>query len=320
MKILVIGLGSMGQRRIRLLQQIDKDIRIIGLDNNLERANKVQKKYGIELAESIDEGLGKDIDCALICTSPLSHASIIKQIISYNIFLFTELNLINEGYDLFQEHEEKIFLSSTLLYRKDIQYIINKCSYEQVNYIYHVGQYLPDWHPWENYKDYFVAHPESNGCRELLAIDLPWIVEAFGRVRNMYITKNKMSSLDVNYNDNYLMIFEHENGTKGFVAVDIISRKAVRTLEIYSERIHLIWDGTPYSLREFDVSDGTFHTVSLYKAIDRNKNYSENIIENAYQDELSAFLRLTRNDRSLIKYNFTKDNYILSLIDKIEES
>ena len=50
-------------------------------------------------------------------------------------------------------------MSSTLQYRKEIQFIkeeVKKVS-GKVNYIYHVGQYLPDWHPWENYKDFFVG-------------------------------------------------------------------------------------------------------------------------------------------------------------------
>lgn len=321
MKALIIGLGSMGQRRIRLLKQINKDIEIIGLDNNLDRGINVQKKYAIQLVYSIEEGLKKGIDCALICTSPLSHASLLKQLICHDIFLFTELNLVKDGYDLFKMHEKKLFLSSTLLYRKDIQYIIDKCKRQQVNYIYHVGQYLPDWHPWESYKDYFVGNSKTNGCRELFAIDLPWIVTAFGKITNMSIKKGKMSSLDINYNDNYLILFEHESGAKGIVALDVITRKAVRRLEVYSEKIHLFWDGTPSSLQELDLINNCFKTISLYNLIDKDENYSENIIENAYQDELKVFINIVeKGDRSQVQYNFEKDEYILSLIDKIEEA
>ena len=321
MKVLVIGLGSMGQRRIRLLKQIDKNIELIGLDNNLERGKSVQGKYGIKLVHSIEEGLTEHIDCALICTSPLSHASLLKKLIHYDIFLFTELNLIKDGYELFQKYEEKLFLSSTLLYRKDIQHIIDKCRHQPVNYIYHVGQYLPDWHPWESYKDYFVGNQKTNGCRELFAIDLPWIIAAFGNIKHMLVKKGKNSSLEINYSDNYLIIFEHENNTKGIVALDVIARKAIRRLEVYSENIHLFWEGTPDSIRELDILNNCFKTASFYETVDKNENYSENIIENAYQDELTAVINLvTKGDRSLIRYDLEKDDYILSLIDKIEEA
>lgn len=319
MKIFVIGLGSMGQRRIQLLKQIDKNIIIFGMDNNPERVEETQNKHSIITVKSIEAGLKEHIDCVLICTSPLSHASLIKQLLPYNLFIFTELNLIKEGYELFIKHQDKLFLSSTLLYRKDIQYIVNKCKNQKVNYIYHAGQYLPDWHPWENYKDYFVSNPKTNGCREIFAIDLPWIIAAFGRIEKMYVKKDRISSLNINYNDNYFVIFEHENGTKGMIALDVVSRHAVRKLEVYSENIHLYWDGTPQSLQDFDITNKCFRTESFYKSIDNNERYSDNIIENAYMDELIAFLNLVKhNDQSLIQYNFEKDNYTLTIIDNIE--
>ena len=37
MKALIVGLGSMGKRRIRLLRGIDKNAEIIGVDTNPER-------------------------------------------------------------------------------------------------------------------------------------------------------------------------------------------------------------------------------------------------------------------------------------------
>ena len=79
----------------------------------------------------------------------------------YNIF--TELNLSTNLYDeiIKIEKEKKgiLFLSSTLLYRKEIQYIKNIILNDKTkkNYNYHVGQYLPDWHPWENYNDFFIG-------------------------------------------------------------------------------------------------------------------------------------------------------------------
>lgn len=95
-----------------------------------------------------------------------------------------------------------LFLSSTLLYRAEMLKIkeeTNKIA-GQINYIYHVGQYLPDWHPWENFKDYFVADKRTNGCRELFAIELPWLIDAFGKIKQTTAMKSKMSSLDIDYN------------------------------------------------------------------------------------------------------------------------
>ncbi len=319
MKILVVGLGSMGQRRIRLLKKLDSTVDIIGIDTNAERRQYAADKYGIRLSSSLVDALKEKIDGAVICTSPTTHAAILKELIEHHVIAFTELNLVRDDYETFKQHDQEVFLSSTLLYRKDIQYVINKCQGQRVNYIYHVGQYLSDWHPWESYKDYFVNNKETNGCRELFAIELPWIVEAFGKVVDTSVVKDKITSLDIEYNDNFLVLLQHSNGTKGLLAVDVAARKAVRRLEVYSEQIHLFWDGTPQSLKDLDIQRGEFNSISLYASIERDRNYSENIIEDAYQDELYAYLEVIKNsNRNLVKYSFEKDDYILSLIDKLE--
>lgn len=108
-----------------------------------------------------------------------------------DIPVFTELNLVSDGYEEFtkDEYDNRLFLSSTLLYRKDIQYIKDRVGEERVNYVYHVGQYLPDWHPWESYKDFFVGDKRTNGCREIMAIDLPWIESAFGKIVDFSVVK-----------------------------------------------------------------------------------------------------------------------------------
>ena len=44
MDVIVIGLGSMGKRRIRLLKE-NPSINISGIDSNQERANQVKDLY-----------------------------------------------------------------------------------------------------------------------------------------------------------------------------------------------------------------------------------------------------------------------------------
>ena len=42
MNIVVIGLGSMGRRRIRLIKQYKNSYKIIGVDLNKERRNNIR--------------------------------------------------------------------------------------------------------------------------------------------------------------------------------------------------------------------------------------------------------------------------------------
>lgn len=88
-----------------------------------------------------------------------------------------------------------------------------------------------------------------------MAIDLPWIVTAFGPIKNVYAVKSKNTELNISYNDNYLITLEHESGAKGVFAVDVVARKPYRHIDVYGEQLHLSWNGTADSLIEFNIEE-----------------------------------------------------------------
>lgn len=186
MNILVAGLGSMGKRRIRLLKKMYQQYHIYGVDLNAQR-------------------------CAFVCTSPLTHAGIIKTCLENDMNVFTELNLVSDDYveniNLAKQKNKLLFLSSTMIYRDEMKYLRERIDAKKCySYTYHVGQYLPDWHPWENYKDFFVADKKTNACREILAIELPGIVKTFGEIEHIKYLPDWCKGTD--YRKNYSAIKE----------------------------------------------------------------------------------------------------------------
>lgn len=322
MNVIVIGLGSMGKRRIRLIKKIDSTISIFGIDSREDRRNEVSKLYSIKTYSSMEDIDGK-VDAAFICTSPLSHSKLINECLIKKMNVFTEINLVSDMYDdnikLSQDNNLTLFLSSTPLYKREMQKIKEICSpVNHYNYIYHIGQYLPDWHPWETYNDYFISDKRTNGCREIMAIELPWIVDLFGKVVSINAMKSKITKLNIDYNDNYIIQLGHENGNKGALVIDVVSPKAVRKLEIYSEEKYISWNGTPDSLIEYDRSIKKDVNYRLYDDVDKVEGYSELIVENAYEEEIRAFFNAIREGEKDMLHTFEKDKEILKLIDSIE--
>ena len=325
MKLLVIGLGSMGKRRIRLLKEYDSSTEIIGIDKQAIRRDEVEKLYKIKTYDNIDEIDFSEINGVLLCSSPLTHTELILELNSRGVYnIFTELNLSSKFYDriinIEKDNKGILFLSSTLLYRKEIQYIKNILLLDKTKktYNYHVGQYLPDWHPWENYNNLFIGKKETNGCREIMAIEFPWIVDIFGEVESFYCLKDKITNLNINYNDNYHIILKHENGTIGSLQFDVVSREATTSLEIISENNHIKWNGTPEGFKVFDLNDKKMKDIGTYEKIDRKEGYSQLIIEDMYLEEMSTFIKSIKENKNYSKYSFEKDKEILSLINKIE--
>ena len=98
MNIAVIGLGSMGKRRIRLIKALYPDYNIIGIDGRKDRRQEAYEQFEIGCYESLDQ-MNSPIDCVFVCTSPLSHNAIIHDALSRGYHVFTELNLVSDGYD-----------------------------------------------------------------------------------------------------------------------------------------------------------------------------------------------------------------------------
>ena len=325
MTLLIVGLGSMGKRRARLAKGMDASIEISGVDTTDSRRTEAEG-LGITAYASIGEAVAAEkFDAALVCTAPITHAGMISKRLDAGLPVFTELNLVSDGYEEnMKKAKEKglpLFLSSTMLYRGETQYIKQQVEAfdKPVNYIYHIGQYLPDWHPWENYKNFFVGDKRTGGVREIFGIDLPWLLDTFGPVKSLHVEKDKISQLEVDYPDSYFVTLRHENGVKGMLAVDVVSPKAVRNFECFGEGLHLFWEGNPKSLYTFDHDKGEKLPVNTYESFEHDSRYSDNIVENAYVDELANFFAVLKGAEQP-RYSFEKDLETIRLIEAIEEA
>ena len=323
MNLLIVGLGSMGKRRARLAKGIDAGIRIAGVDTSDARRDEA---CALGLADAAYPDIPAAVagfapDAALVCTAPLSHAAVIGQLLDAGLPVFTELNLVGDGYD---ENIAKaaakglpLFLSSTMLYRRETQYI--KAQVQQfgkpVHYIYHIGQYLPDWHPWENYKNFFVGNARTGGVREILGIDLPWLLDAFGPVESLTVQVDSISDLGLPYPDCATLLLRHASGAQGVLAADVVSPKAVRNFECFGDGLHLFWEGNPKALYRFENGEKQF--VDTYGDFTHDPRYSDNIVENAYVDELANFFAVLQG-REAPRWSFEKDRAAIALMDQVQ--
>ena len=322
-RIAILGLGSMGKRRLRLLSALLPGGVIAGIDAREDRRREAEERFGAKTFATLDEAMSIRPQAVFICTPPLTHAEAIYECLTRNLHVFTEINLVDTGYAenmaLAQKLGLTLFLSSTPLYRREPRYLIEQVAQRSraLVYQYHVGQYLPDWHPWETYQSFFVGDARTNGCREIFAINLPWILRAFGPVKSVQAVSTRASGLAIDYPDSVIATLRHEDGTIGTFTAELVSREAIHRIRIQSETQLLQWDGTPESLRAFDSESKAWQQIRLYESVDKLGGYSANIIEDAYSAEIEAFIAaVERNEPA--RYGFTEDAQTLALIDKIE--
>ena len=72
MKVLIVGLGSMGKRRGRILRSVKPDAELCGVDLT-ESRRKEAEDLGIRAYDSISGALAAEHpDCAFVCTAPIT--------------------------------------------------------------------------------------------------------------------------------------------------------------------------------------------------------------------------------------------------------
>jgi predicted dehydrogenase len=323
MKFVVIGLGSMGKRRIRCLKKLGEED-IIGFDLRQDRCDEVSEKYGVKTLSNWKETNEIAADAWIISTPPDLHLHYALMAVKRNISFFTEANVYDEQMpELIDKLECNKIVgvpSCTMRYfegPRRIKEIINAGDIgKPLNFTYHWGQYLPDWHPWESYKDFYVSKRETGACREIVPFVLEWLIDIFGSIEKISCLKDKLSDLDADIDDIYQLMFKFSNGMMGHLLVDVIARPAIHNIRINGTQGTVEWNYHQDELRVFKVSDNDWTNI-IMNAGHKEKGYL--YPENPYIDEISDFVGEMKG-KSSYPFTFKDEAYAIDMLVRAEKS
>ena len=324
LKILVIGLGSMGKRRIRNLLKLGyKDI--IGFDITSTRRKETQNFFPILITSSIKDALKHKPNVMIIATPPDHHLKYVKIAIKNNIDFFTEVNLISDHVKkILRLTQKKSIICSpsfTMHFHpliKELKKLLQKNTIGKILLIqHHSGQYLPNWHPWEDYRKFFVSKKITGGAREMMPIELIWLTYLFNEIQSVMANVQKVSNLDVNIDDVYQVLIKFKNNISCTLTVDVLSIPSFRETKIIGEKGTILCDFNNGILK--------IHNGNKMKKISLNlgavaKGYGGSTPpETLYEDEIKIFLRSVQNRKKYF-FSFNEELKILKVLDAIEKS
>jgi len=312
----------MGKRRIRNLQYLKQED-IIGFDSREDRCAEASEKYNIKTYHDIAKVLDKKPDAMVISTPPDLHMRYAKIALENKIHFFTEASVVQDEMEEIIEMLDKNDMvglpSCTMRYHpvvNEIKDILSKNIIgKPLSFLYHSGQYLPDWHPWEDYRKFYVAKRETGACREIVAFELVWLIELFGKIKTVSARKAKVSNLEVDIDDIYNILLEFENGIESTMTVDVIARFPFRQIKILGENGVILADWSERNVKYFTNDKGWIESK-----IDDGK-IEENYIhgEGPYIEEMKTFLEAVQKKREQ-SYTFREDFEILKTLELIEKS
>jgi predicted dehydrogenase len=228
MNILILGLGSIGQRHLRNLKLIEPKAKFYALRKKntiplLTSANKVmkgdiKKKYSLEYINSLAQ-IKKNkikIDCAFVCTPSSHHILQAIWLIKNNINCFVEkplgssLHHLKQLENLLKKNKKIItMMGFQLRFNPIIHYlekiIKKKSSIGKIFSVHiHHGEHIQDFHPYEDYKTSYAANKRLGGGVILTQIhEIDYLLHLFEKYNfnNMSSISSKVSDLHLDVED-----------------------------------------------------------------------------------------------------------------------
>jgi len=322
-KALVIGLGSMGKRRIRCLKALGIK-EIIGFDIRPDRREDVKSLYNIDTIEELTDDVLKGVSFMIISTPPDAHTEYAKAAIDFSLPAFIEGSVIKtEVESILKYNTKNVFIAPSCTLRfhpaiTDITEIIKSNRYGKItNFTYHSGQYLPDWHPWDHVNDFYVSKRKTGGGREIVPFELTWIVDSIGWPESAKGIFKKTIDFGPEIEDSYAFLLNYQDKI-GSIIVDVAARYALRNLVINMEKaqIQWRWDDSFFRVYESETIRWIVYHQSEFTAA---SGYNKNIGEQMYINEIRAFIKGINNNK-LYPNSIEDDIKVLEILEQIENS
>lgn len=323
MKFLVVGLGSMGKRRIRNLSHLSAG-EVVGFDPREDRREEAASRYGVATFADVERAFDWGPDAVVVSTPPDLHMPYARIAAEQSIPFFCEASVVLDGMDdvidLARARGVVGAPSCTMRYHPSVQTMKQLVDAGTIGAIaamtYHSGQYLPDWHPWEDYRSFYAARRETGACREIVPFELTWLTWLLGDVATVACMKGKRTALDVDIDDVYQLLLGFRAGTLGHLLVDVVARAPFRVLRLVGEQGIIEWDASARSVRVLEAGTGEWVEHREPAAIVEDGYLAA---ENMYIEEMHAFVSAVRGEQPY-PYTLEQDRDVLELLLRAEES
>jgi len=254
MKFLIAGLGSIGRRHFRNLIALgEKDIILL-------RTRKAtlpdDELAGYPVETDINEALQKHKPDAVIVANPTAlHLDVAIPAAETGCHILLEkpisdsLECVDTLQRAAQKSGSKILVGFQFRYHPTLnkaRELIQSNALGKVLTVHaHWGEYLPQWHPWEDYRQSYAARADlGGGVIRTLTHPLDYLRYLIGEVDSLWSFNGAISPLDLEVEDVAEIGLKFSNGAIGGVHLNYVQRPPRHTLEIVGTSGTLRWDNT----------------------------------------------------------------------------
>ncbi len=293
---MVIGLGSIGQRHIRNLRMlVGEDLDLItsrtrGLNNVIsetmqsKQCNDLAQEYGIRTFDSINDAFGERPNMVFITNPTSLHVKTAMKAVLSGCSVFVEkplshnMAMIGELIDRTETNGITTMVGYQMRFHPCLIRLREAISKRELGRIFtvraEVGEYLPDWHPYENYRDTYASKETLGGGVILTQIhEFDYLYWLFGLPRRVFALGGTLGSLDIDVEDVSSVLLDCEvDGTQIPVHVhqDYLQNPPSRTCHLIGEKGKILVDLRANTFSLFDRIGNRKEHLS-FPRLDRNE-------------------------------------------------
>lgn len=279
MKFLIAGFGSIGRRHLRNLRALGQtDIVLLRshkstLPDDEITGLPVETDIAAALAHQPDAviisnptALHLDVaipaarsGCAILMEKPISHS--LDRLDEFKTAVKTGGSAVLLGYQ-FRFHpglrQIKTWMTEGMIGRP-------------LTFRSHWGEYLPNWHPWEDYRVSYTARSDlGGGVVVTLSHPVDYLRWLLGNVKSLWAYSGLLSDLELQVEDYAEIGLQFTKGMTGTLHLDYFQQPPSHTLEISGTAGHITWDNADGTARLFVASTGTWQEAAVPAGFDRN--------------------------------------------------
>lgn len=313
MRALVVGLGGIGQRHVRNLRALlGPDIEIDAyrvrrrspvLTERFEvtKGAELEATYGVRSFDNLGGALAQRPSMAFICNPSSLHLEVAMAVAEAGCHLFIEkpLSASWDGVDALANLVEQRRLVALVGYQmrfhpclRQLRALLQQRRIGSVLAVKaEIGEYLPGWHPYEDYRAIYASKRALGGGVVLSQIhEFDYLYWLFGLPRRVFALGGHLSNLEIDVEDVASILMEFVvDGRPVPVHLhqDYLQRPPARTCKVVGDQGTLVADFAALTVEVFDGANGPAEAYS-FKGFERNQ---------MFLDEIRHFLACVRGEQ-----------------------
>jgi predicted dehydrogenase len=297
-KFLFAGCGSIGRRHIRNLKKLIP-CRILAYRVRNESLGDFERELSVESFENFDTALDQKPDAVFVTNPTKFHLPVAMAAANRGCHLFIEKPLsydmagVDEFIRLCNSKKLIVLAGYKMRFHKSIRLIKSMIDHGDLGKILtarsYYGGYLPDWHPWEDYRRMYSSRRDLGGGIVLDAThEIDYLYWMAGDVTEVKSLCGKLSDLEIDTEDTAEILLRFKSGAFGNVHMSYAGTLGTA-----------IWDQYRKTVDVYLASKGKWHSYPEGDDYDTNAEM--------FIDEMKHFLAcLDGNEKPIHDLQDTK--------------